>query len=131
MFQVSLKGANEGIEKVIAVSKEPTFAYDNAANKRTETVEGVTYNVILHCNGYTQLPVKIKGDDPLQSLTSEQLQDANANGTPIFLVFKGARVSSGANKNGREYLSCNATGVELANAEKAMPPLPAMGATRK
>jgi len=114
MFQVSLKSANEGNEKVIVVGKEPVFEYDNAIQQYTSEIVGTKYHIILHSNKYQQLSVKINGEDPMPELTNEILQEANANGSPILVVFKEGHVRSGE-FNGRDSLTAKATSAELAN----------------
>ena len=121
MFTLSLKSANEGNDRVIAISKEPTFKYDNEKGIYTNEALGVKYEVVLQSNKYQQLSIKIKGSDPLPSLTAETLKTANDSGSPVMLIFKNGEVKSSI-YNERFSLTATATGAEIAsNAAVSQP----------
>ena len=119
MLNISLKGANEGNEKILGIGKEPQFAYDNAAGSFTEEVIGTKYQTVLQSNKYQHLTIRVLGDDPLPQLTHEELEAANDSGTPHLLIFKDGKVKFDVSKSGWFQASASATGVEVASKAPA------------
>ena len=108
-FTLSIKAANEGMDRVIVTSKEPLHEY----GKDDEDPIGVKFNAVLQSNKYQQLSVKIRGEDPLSDITDEAIKAANDSGAPILLSFDDCVARAGV-FNGNFTFSASAKGVRLA-----------------
>lgn len=113
-----IEALNRGLDWVILAGKRPGYPYSKDGKRLSDTPEKTNLDVKLPGNCYAELTVSIPGsEDPLSTVTDEQIADGCASLRPILVHFTNSVVNIYTIK-GEQRMSATADGVELVKTSK-------------